>query len=285
MKTHEVEIALGVTKQTLIYYEKEGLVVPSRNENNYRDYSTNDVETLKLILLLRSMEITIDEIKLIMNNKLSIRDALDRKQEFIEKSKIKLDNIDEKIKNYIKRHQVEVFFDNKVSDNYETVVISDDVISFNDTKINCHDINRIDVSMCSSLGGFGTYYIYILNYYIDLDICSSEDTYSFQIMNNSVINELFEYFKSNNLVINDPMKLVEAYRDYDMVSLNKYLDRHFKQWAKEYNLDNPRDNFLTSQKESLINPLNAIKHSNKSASEIVKGELDDIKKSFSRFIK
>ena len=34
MTTHEVEEMLGITKQSLIYYEKEGLIHPKRNENN-----------------------------------------------------------------------------------------------------------------------------------------------------------------------------------------------------------------------------------------------------------
>lgn len=38
MTTHEVEEMLGITKQSLIYYEKEGLIHPKRNENNYRNY-------------------------------------------------------------------------------------------------------------------------------------------------------------------------------------------------------------------------------------------------------
>ena len=67
MKTHEVEDMLGITKQALIYYEKEGLILPQRLNNRYRDYTQKDIDILKLILLLRSMEISIDEIKLILN--------------------------------------------------------------------------------------------------------------------------------------------------------------------------------------------------------------------------
>ena len=53
MKTHEVEQKLGITKQALIYYEKEGLIKPSRDQNNYRHYTQNDIELLQVILLLR----------------------------------------------------------------------------------------------------------------------------------------------------------------------------------------------------------------------------------------
>ena len=34
MTTHEVEEMLGIAKQTLIYYEKEGFITPQKNSNN-----------------------------------------------------------------------------------------------------------------------------------------------------------------------------------------------------------------------------------------------------------
>lgn len=87
MTTHEIEQMLGITKQALIYYEKEGMINPKRDENNYRNYSSSDVDILRLILLLRSMEVPIDEIKLILDGKLSIRKALETKKDFINKEK------------------------------------------------------------------------------------------------------------------------------------------------------------------------------------------------------
>ena len=85
MKTHDVEEQLGITKQALIYYEKEGLINPIRDKNNYRQYTQNDIEILQVILLLRSFEISIDEIKLILSGKLSIRSCLGTKQNSNEK--------------------------------------------------------------------------------------------------------------------------------------------------------------------------------------------------------
>ena len=74
---------LGITKQTLIYYEKEGFITPQRDSNNYRNYLKKELDILELVLLLRSMEISIDEIKLILNNQFSIRDALKTKKSLL----------------------------------------------------------------------------------------------------------------------------------------------------------------------------------------------------------
>ena len=66
MTTHEVEEMLSITKKTLIYYENEGLVKPARDSNNYRNYNQEDVSRIKFILLLREMDVTIEEIKQIV---------------------------------------------------------------------------------------------------------------------------------------------------------------------------------------------------------------------------
>ena len=106
MTTHEVEEMLSITKKTLIYYENEGLVKPSRDSNNYRNYAQEDISKIKFILLLREMDVTIEEIKQIINDKKSIRDVLENKKDMIKKQHLDLENIDERINNYIKRRKV-----------------------------------------------------------------------------------------------------------------------------------------------------------------------------------
>lgn len=243
MKTHDVELMIGIPKQTLLYYEKEGLITVARDDNNYRNYSQNNIEVLKLIKLLREMELSIDEIKLILDNKLSIRKALEKKKEFIEHNKIELDNIDKKISDYIKRNRVKVSFNNQLITNWiekDTLFCNQNSIDYNDTKIMIDEINEINLSMCSELRPFDIIRIY-LNYYVDVDICTSYNTYSFQILNNNSVVALFEYFFKNNLKINDPLGIIPLYQNKDAVALNKYLDIHFKKWAKKYHLDNPRN--------------------------------------------
>jgi len=42
MKTHELEKELGISKHTIFYYEKEGIVTPQRDENGYRVQDVQD---------------------------------------------------------------------------------------------------------------------------------------------------------------------------------------------------------------------------------------------------
>ena len=90
MKTSEVEKQLGLTKYTLIYYEKEGLITPVRNENGYRNYSKSDLQTLQLIKFLRNIDISIDDIKAILADELSFSDCLKIR-------KLNLDNVLEEL--------------------------------------------------------------------------------------------------------------------------------------------------------------------------------------------
>ena len=254
MRTKQLEEMLGITKEALRYYEKEGLIKPERDENNYRNYLQSDIDVLKLILMLRSMEISIDEIKLILNNELSIREALKTKEDYIEKSKIKLENIDKKIKDYVKRKKVKISFDNrelKEWGNYKTLYFNEDKIVFNEIIIELSTIKNIDLSMYSSMskgrGGAGAYGIggVFFQYYVDLDIHTNRDTYSFSILNNNMVRDMFDYILKNQLKVNDPLQLIQLYHEKKAeVALNNYINSHFKEWAKKFNLDNPRDDFI-----------------------------------------
>ena len=86
-----------------------------------------------------------------------------------------------------------------------------------------------------------------MNYYVDLDVITQYDTYYFQIMNNEVVYQMMERIKDYPL--EDPLGLVDIYLNKrDMVQLNQYINRHFRKWAKEYHLDNPRDSIIRRYK-------------------------------------
>ena len=51
-------------ERNIRYYEEAGLITPDRDrENNYRSYSTEDVELLKKIKFLRSIDVSVADIK------------------------------------------------------------------------------------------------------------------------------------------------------------------------------------------------------------------------------
>lgn len=275
MTTHEIEKMLGITKHALIYYEKEGMIKPNRDENHYRNYSLSDIDILRLILLLRSMGVSIDEIKLVLNEKLSIRKVLEMKKDFIDKKKNELALIEKNISNYIQRKKVNIVFNNESSNNhYIHLNVLKDRISFLDVNIYKDEITGIDVSLCCSKGEGGMYYGIHNLYFVDLDIHTRKDSYSFQLMNNNKVHDLFDALLELYITIHDPMNIIDIYKMYkDPIKLNNYINQHFREWAKMYHLDNPRDNFYTVIQNDYMEPLGKFK----------KGEVTKVKDQFKEF--
>lgn len=63
MTIKDVEKITGMTAKSIRYYESKGLISVARRENDYRNYTEEDVETLRQIRLLRYLEFTVEEIR------------------------------------------------------------------------------------------------------------------------------------------------------------------------------------------------------------------------------
>ena len=46
MKINDLEKILGVKRSSIFYYEREGLLAPGREDNNYRDYTDEDLRSI-----------------------------------------------------------------------------------------------------------------------------------------------------------------------------------------------------------------------------------------------
>ncbi|MCC8181962.1 MAG: MerR family transcriptional regulator [Clostridiales bacterium] len=85
MKIKEVEQTLGVDRANIRYYEREGLLLPARGENRYRDYSQEDVARLKTVVILRKLGVPVAEIREILDGRQSMADALAENEENLKK--------------------------------------------------------------------------------------------------------------------------------------------------------------------------------------------------------
>lgn len=77
MKINEAEQLLGITKANIRFYEKEGLLTPSRTENGYRDYSDADIARLKQIVILRKLGMPVYQIQEVLDGVLPLQEAMD----------------------------------------------------------------------------------------------------------------------------------------------------------------------------------------------------------------
>ena len=94
MKIKEVENRVGMTRANIRYYEQEGLLNPTcRNENNYREYSEEDVAQLQRIKILRLLGVSPADIKLLNGNAISMEELMQKRLRELEKEAKEIQDI------------------------------------------------------------------------------------------------------------------------------------------------------------------------------------------------
>ena len=83
MKIKDVEKRTQMDRATLYYYEKEGLLSPERTENGYRIYSAEDLLMIEKIKLLRSLQISIEDLKAMKRDDTSLSSVLETQLELL----------------------------------------------------------------------------------------------------------------------------------------------------------------------------------------------------------
>lgn len=91
MNIKEAQLQSGVSAENIRFYEKQGLLSPARNKNNdYREYSPEDIRTLKQIRALRMLDMPLPKIKAVLDGALSLGNAASAHQEQLEKRSAQL---------------------------------------------------------------------------------------------------------------------------------------------------------------------------------------------------
>ena len=85
MNSKEVEEKTGLARSNIRFYEKENLISPARNDSNgYREYSEQDVEDIKKIACLRTLGISIEEIRQVITGENTLSAALRKRSRQLE---------------------------------------------------------------------------------------------------------------------------------------------------------------------------------------------------------
>lgn len=91
MKINEVEKRTGITSHNIRFYEKEGLLSPSRNlSNGYREYTEADIQRINYIKLLRMLDISIKDIKVCLEKDEKLSDILTKHLEDLKKEETRI---------------------------------------------------------------------------------------------------------------------------------------------------------------------------------------------------
>lgn len=85
MTIKDVEEQTGLARSNIRFYEKEKLIEPARNENNgYRDYSEKDVENIKKIAYLRTLGISIEDIRSVLSETITLYEVIEKQSKSLE---------------------------------------------------------------------------------------------------------------------------------------------------------------------------------------------------------
>lgn len=102
---------MELQKKNIRFYEEQGLISPERNrDNGYREYSLKDVELLNKIKLLRRLDVSLEEIRRLETNEISMVDCLDRHISNFTHRQKELDIMKEMCKEMIDAGVIIIFF-------------------------------------------------------------------------------------------------------------------------------------------------------------------------------
>lgn len=104
MNISEVSQMYNVSKDTLRYYEKEGLLYPiTKNKSGMREYSEKDCKRLETVTFLRSLDISVKSVK-------NYVDLFEKGDETLEERRLILKDYVVKLEDQIKKieHSLEI---------------------------------------------------------------------------------------------------------------------------------------------------------------------------------
>lgn len=93
MTIKEVEQITGLPRSNIRFYEKEKLISPTRNASNgYREYSEEDIKIIKKVAYLRTLGISIEDIRRISSKEANLYDVVKIQRQTLEQQLSELEN-------------------------------------------------------------------------------------------------------------------------------------------------------------------------------------------------
>lgn len=89
MLINEVAKMCDVTKKAIQYYVSQGVITPTVLENGYSDFSEEDVNLLKKVVLYRRLGLSVPEIKRVLQDQNDVKEILYQRVLELEREKVK----------------------------------------------------------------------------------------------------------------------------------------------------------------------------------------------------
>ena len=108
MKINEVSKITGVSIRTLHYYDKIGILVPTKLDNGYRIYSKDDLNKLQKILFYKYLNFRLSDIANILKDNSNSLIILEEQHKLLLEEKKKIENIIKIVEKTIKDYKGEI---------------------------------------------------------------------------------------------------------------------------------------------------------------------------------
>ena len=140
--TGEFAKLANVSKQTLIFYDKKGIFLPEyKDNNNFRYYSLNQFDTLDILITLRDIGLSLNDIKKYLDTRTpqNAINILEKENNLVKKQIEHLKNIEKKIENKVniikKGIESEDISEPYIKECDEEFIIKSEQVESNDFKI------------------------------------------------------------------------------------------------------------------------------------------------------
>ncbi|MFI3200667.1 MAG: MerR family transcriptional regulator [Eubacteriales bacterium] len=292
MLINEVSKLTKLTKKAIEYYTLQGLISPSISENGYRNYSTQDIENLNKISILRKLDISTEEIQHVLNDTTNSvlqtvwikkelaynRDVLKKRilqklsqgasyaeisieLQSIEQSRIITDRLLEAFPGYYGRFVCMHFarFLNEPIKTDSQQIAYESILSFLDNIPNLDVPKDLEEYLVECTNHMGTEQI---SRVLEVTKESIQNPDNFLTNNKEVLDKYLEYKKSDEYKISSAFKLMELMKEFNNLSgYNDVFLPAMKQLSSSYaeycvQLENVNKVFLEKypEIEKLYNP-------------------------------
>lgn len=255
MRTKEIVERYGISKETLRYYEKVNLISPDRDDNGYRHYQKQDILMIETIIQLRQLDISVEQIHMILDGKLSLFECLQNQEKYIQGKIHYYEKILIQIQSLITRQKIDFVF-NAPQNSHEYLMFNDDYIMIHQAEqimIAYEDIEKCVLSMCSRQSSQKSSYFFApknkYQYHLDIDIVTKEKTYQFESTDLKDVKKILERLEKKVHLVDDlNLKNIFNQTDYEII-----LQDDFPKWASLYHLDHPRHDTLETMSNEFDN--------------------------------
>lgn len=108
MQLNEVAQKIGLSKRAIKFYEEKGLLKVEKSSNGYRNYTEENIRTLKEISVYRKLGISLKDIKILLKEKDSniLKEIYEEKKQSISASQKELDALSV----FLRTHDVDAIY-------------------------------------------------------------------------------------------------------------------------------------------------------------------------------